>query len=105
MNRAAPVVVTGVTTMSIAARCVYTILHPGRLKEAAKLRGPSTFQVGQRWVSAQKLLQAARAGGENMAVLFGNALSCSRLIYWGLLEGIDVGTADTHYTVFPIRIP
>lgn len=37
-------------TNPFATTCVYTILHPDRLSEAAKLRGPSTFVVRQRMV-------------------------------------------------------
>ena len=93
------------TTMSkpIAIRCVYTILHGDRLAEAARLRGPSTFAIGQRWVTGHELFQAALADGQEMPILFGDATDCSRLVYWGLLQRIDVGDEDTHYTVFPIH--
>lgn len=86
----------------LADVCVYTILHPDRLAEAASLRGPSTFVVGQRMVAARDLLQSAQAAGEDVAVLFGDATDCSKLVYWGRLTAIDVGDDDTHYTVFPI---
>ncbi len=86
-----------------AAKCVYTILHPDRLAEAATLRGPSTFAIKQRWVTGCALFQAAEAAGEALAILFGDATDCSRLIYWGLLQGVNVSDEDTHYTAFPIR--
>ena len=83
-------------------KCVYTILHPDRLAEAAALRGPSTFVVRQRMVAAETILQGARATKERVAVLFGDATDCSRLVYWGTLVSISVGTNDTHYSVCPL---
>jgi hypothetical protein len=87
----------------LAETCVYTILHPDKLAEAAALRGPSTFVVGQRMVTAATLFAEARAADRDVAVLFGDATQCSRLVFWGRLTGIDVGESDTHYTVFPVR--
>lgn len=86
----------------LAGTCVYTILHLDKLAQAAGLRGPSTFIVGQRMVTAETLFQEARAAGEDVAVLFGDASDCSKLVYWGRLRAIDVGDLDTHYTVFPV---
>ena len=57
-------------TNPLAPTCVYTILHPDRLSEAARLRGPSTFAVGQRMVTALAIFQSARAADEDVAVLF-----------------------------------
>ncbi len=87
---------------SLAETCVYTILHPDKLAEAARLRGPSTFVVGQRMVAAATMFEEARAANRDVAVLFGDATQCSRLVYWGRLTAIDVGESDTHYTVFPV---
>lgn len=90
-------------TNTLADTCVYTILHPDKLAEATRLRGPSTFVVGQRMVTAATLFEGARAAGQKVAVLFGDATYCSQLVYRGLLMAIDVGESDTHYTVFPVR--
>ena len=87
----------------LAETCVHTILHPDKLAAAAALRGPSTFVVGQSMVTAAKLFGEARVAGRDVAVLFGNATDCSRLVYWGRLTAIDVGESDTHYTVFPVH--
>ena len=92
-----------VTTKPLAKSCVYTILQPDKLAEAASLRGPSTFVVGQRMVAAATLHHNARQSGQDVAIVFGDATDCSRLVYWGLLTAIDVGEADTHYTVFPVH--
>lgn len=92
-----------VTTKPLAESCVYTILHPDKLAKAAALRGPSTFVVGQRMVTAATLHRTAHQLGKVVAVLFGDATDCNRLVYWGLLTAIDVGEADTHYTVFPVH--
>jgi hypothetical protein len=90
-------------TIPLAATCVYTILHPDRLSEAAKLRGPSTFVVRQRMVTALDMFQSAKAVGEDVPVLFGDATNTRRLVYWARLTGINVGDEDTHYSVFPVR--
>ncbi len=90
-------------TNPLAATCVYTILHPDRLSEAARLRGPSTFVIGQRMVTALDIFQSARAADEDVPILFGDATNTRRLVYWGRLTSIDVGDEDTHYSVFPIR--
>jgi hypothetical protein len=86
----------------LAESCVYTILHPDKLATASALRGPSTFVVGQRMVRAGTMLDEARSAGRDVAVLFGDARHCTRLVYWACLTAIDVGEADTHYTVFPV---
>lgn len=83
--------------------CVYTLLHPDTLATAASLRGPSTFVVGQRMVTAAELFEETRATGQSVAVLFGDATDCRRLIYWARLMAISLGDADTHYSVFPAR--
>ena len=87
----------------LADTCLYTILHHDRLAEAATLRGPSTFVVKQRMVTAGNLLRKAHVAGQDVAVLFGDASDCSKLLYWGRVSAIDVGEFDTHYTVFPVR--
>src|SRR5437762_1885152 len=88
---------------ALAESCLYTILAPDRLAEAASLRGPSTFVVKQRMVTAREQFLEAQTAGEAFAVLFGDATNCTRLIYWALLTAIDIGDEDTHYTVFPVR--
>jgi hypothetical protein len=87
---------------SLAETSVYTILHPNKLAQAAALRGPSTFVVRQRMVAATTVFEEARAAHRDVAVLFGDATQCTRLVYWGRLTAIDVGVSDTHYTVFPV---
>jgi hypothetical protein len=86
----------------LASTCIYTILHPDRLAEAAALRGPTTFVVGQRMVTAEALFNEATTAGQAVAVLFGDATECSRLVYWARLTAISLGDSDTHYTVFPV---
>lgn len=85
----------------LAESCLYTILHPDALAHAAQLRGPSTFVVKQRMVTAEALFETAQKAGRDFAVLFGDAADCTRLIYRGRLAAVSLPPEadDTHYTV------
>lgn len=84
----------------LAETCLYTILHPDALAHAANLRGPSTFVVKQRMVTAGARFREAGAG-RDFVVLFGDAADCTRLIYRGRLVAVSLPPEadDTHYTV------
>jgi hypothetical protein len=49
------------------------------------------------------LFQQATAQGADMPVLFGDATDCSQLIYWGILQGVELVERETHYTVAQLR--
>jgi hypothetical protein len=53
-------------------------------------------------ITAEGLFNEATEAGIDVAVLFGDATNCRRLVYWARLTGISVGDEDTHYTVFPV---
>jgi hypothetical protein len=83
--------------------CVYTILHPDLLADAARQGGPTTFQESKPWVTGRRLWQQAQAAGLGFPVLLGDATDCSQLEYWGLLTGVEVGDAGTRFTVDRVR--
>src|SRR5262245_43855276 len=89
----------------LADYCLYTILLPETLKDAPR-RGPFTFIVKQRMVTASELLEAAQEAGEEMAVLFGDSRNCWRLIGWGRLTAIVIDDEEkkTTCTVCPSTV-
>jgi hypothetical protein len=40
----------------------------------------------------------------DMAVVFGDATDCSRLIYWGILTNVVAGDGETRYWVKSMRM-
>jgi hypothetical protein len=83
--------------------CVYTILRPNLLADAARQGGPTTFQESKRWVTGQQLWQQAQDAGVGFPVLLGNAAKCSQLDYWGLLTAVEIGDEGTRFTVDRVR--
>jgi len=84
----------------LAKTCLYTTRLPKDLKEAAGLRGPTTFVVNRRMKKAKEHYLKAKADGLDYPVLFSDATCCKRLIYVARLIRISVGKEDTHFTVF-----
>ena|ERR1700689_1380649 len=76
--------------MTFSNRCIYTILHPEKLRSDYV-----AFREGKRWVTAEKLWRGATAAGQNVPVLFADATNCSRLLRWGLLTNIKINENGT----------
>lgn len=83
--------------------CVYTIVHPDLLAEAAVHRGPVTFAEAKPWVTGRQLWQQAQASGVGFPVLLGDATDCSRLGHWGLLTAVEFEGEGTQFTVDLVR--
>ncbi len=83
--------------------CVYTIVHPDRLEAAYQQRGSITWPENRRWVTVSELLKTARKQGQQMAILFGDATDCNRLLYAGDLERVKIGDRQTEYTFSSLR--
>jgi hypothetical protein len=78
---------------------VYTILHHDTLKKMAEGRKAEKLNEKKRWVTGSELFVAARSKGQEMAILYADAVHCSRLLYWGRLVALDVHDDGTRYTV------
>jgi hypothetical protein len=83
--------------------CIYTIVRPDRLAEAARNGGPTPFRESKPWVTGYKLWQKAQAASVGFPILLGDATDCSRLTHWGLLTNVRIKGATTHFTVDRVR--
>jgi hypothetical protein len=86
-----------------AQHCIYTIVHCDDLAAAARKRGAAPFHEKKAWVTGLALWRKAQKAGEEMAVLLGDATDCSKLVYWGLLTGVEVDSTGTTFTVDRLR--
>jgi hypothetical protein len=78
---------------------IYTIMHHDTLKRIAEIGRSALLYEKKRWVTGHQLFVEARKQGQEMAVLYADASHCSKLLYWGRLEGVDVDVDGTRYTV------
>jgi hypothetical protein len=74
---------------------VYTMLHSERLAEQYARGGRHYLREGKRWVTGQRLWAEARRQGLQTPVIFSAAEADKGLIYWGLIEEIDLDDAGT----------
>lgn len=88
---------------AFSEHCVYTIVHPDLLADAARHGGPATFRESKAWVTGRQLWQQAREAGVGFPVLLGDATDCSRLEYWGLLTGVEFEGEGTRFTLDQVR--
>ena len=86
--------------MTLADFAVYTILHPDRLDAIARTNGSTRLRETKRWVTAKRIFDEARVGGHDVVVLYADAaVDCSRLIFSGIVESLDVDENGTTYSV------
>jgi hypothetical protein len=83
--------------------CIYTIVSAKKLAKASAQGGPAKFPENKAWVTGYNLWQKAVAENLRMPILFADAVDCSRLLYWGLLTGIQFDGTTTKYTVDLVR--
>ena len=93
----------GIMDRSLSDNCIYTIADAKGLAKAAIGGGAVSFAEKKAWVTGFSLWQAAAAAHLQMPVLFADATDCSRLLYWGLLEKIQIERDGTKYSVDRIR--
>jgi hypothetical protein len=82
---------------------IYTIAHPDKLAKAASRKGATKFSEAKPWMTRYDLWSKASAAGEAMTVVFADATDCSRLLYWGILTGIEIEDKTTRYSVKQVR--
>ena len=88
---------------TLSDHCIYTIASGVRLNAEANTRRPVQFTEKKTWTTGYRLWQDAKADGRPMPILLADAADCSRILYWGLLTGIETGDGATTYTVDRVR--
>lgn len=89
----------------LSAFCVYTMLHSAKL--AAQMRTGGTHQLTERkaWRTGHLLWDQARRSGELMPVVFSAAEADKGLIYWAIIDNIEIDdvTRETTCTYSDLR--
>ena len=84
--------------------CVYTIVNRDQLDRIVVEGTPLTRRESRVWKTADEILRQATAVGEPLPILFADAArDCSQLLYWGVLQKIELGADWTEYTVDRLR--
>jgi hypothetical protein len=84
---------------TFANYAIYTILHRDTLNRIAESGKMTPLYEKKRWVTGAELFEKAHRQGREMAILYADATHCSRLLYWGRVEAIEVSSNGTRYTV------
>jgi hypothetical protein len=87
---------------ALSTFCIYTIARPDKLA-AARKEAASYFEEHHCWTTGCRLWHEADADDLDMAIVFGDATNCSRLIYWGILTNVIPGEGEAHYRVKSMR--
>ena len=88
---------------NLSKHCIYTIAHKARLDEEARESGPVTLEESKAWVTGARLWREAQAEHLGMPVLLGDAAYVNQLLYWGLLQDLQVDDSRTVYKVDRLR--
>ncbi|MBT9569418.1 MAG: HNH endonuclease [Thiobacillus sp.] len=83
--------------------CVYTIVSRDVLDTVALERRPLIQTERKTWAKAKFYLKEASAEGSRVPVILGDAKDCSKLLYWGLLMGVEIKQSSTEYEVDQLR--
>jgi hypothetical protein len=83
--------------------CVYTIVSRDRLDPVARDGKPLVARTTRIWRDAHTLRKEAVASRKDLPILLGDAKDCSQLLYWGVLQKIELGANHTKYTVDRLR--
>lgn len=75
---------------SISEFCVYAIRHTDALEEKFRGGGSGTFDENKRWVDGKNLFNKATREDKLMPVIFGRAEMDSDLIFYAILESVQV---------------
>ena len=74
------------------------------LAEIAQNTSRTKLRETKRWVTAKQRFDSARANGQHVVVLYADAaFDCSKLIYWGFIESMQVDSTGTSYEVRNLR--
>jgi hypothetical protein len=76
--------------MTFADFCIYTIRKSSRLEKAVGRDGTCRFTEQKRWVTGKRLLNEAKRGGQEVAIVFAPAEATKRLFAWATIEKINI---------------
>jgi hypothetical protein len=85
--------------MTFSQICIYTIAQRTKLAEAASRPMPAAFSETKPWVMGFRLWRQAKDNDIEMPIVFGDAVDCSKLIYWGILKDVIIDGKSTNYSV------
>lgn len=80
----------------ISPFCIYTIRSRRDLDETYLRNGKGEFTENKTWKTGWKLFQEAKRSGQRMPVIFASAEVTDKLIYYALLNDIEID--ETNYT-------
>jgi hypothetical protein len=75
---------------NLSRYCIYTLCNTERLGEAYKNTRSGEFQENRQWVTGKQLLLEAQDNDEQMLVLFAAAEIASGVIYYAILETVEI---------------
>lgn len=78
--------------------CVYTIRHHQDLDEAYRSGGNGQFTENTTWNTGHRLFLEAKKNGQRMPVTFASADITERLIYYAMLEDVEINESDSTTT-------
>lgn len=70
--------------------CVYTMKHQDDLHRVYSRDGRDAFEENRKWAEGRRLFAKAQAEGLKMPILFSAADRTSGLIYYAILENVEV---------------
>ncbi len=75
---------------NISRYCVYTLRDTVKLDEAYDKGGSGSFKENRKWVEGERLFIESQRNKEQMPVLFAAAEKEGGLLYYAMLEAIEV---------------
>jgi hypothetical protein len=84
----------------LASYSIYTMRHSSTLQEHAAKGGSDTLHERKTWRTGYRLWQQAVKDQLPMPLIFSGAEASTGLIYWGLIDAIEVndGTTTCRYS-------
>lgn len=76
---------------NLSRYCIYTMRHTDQLQDVYENKGGSdTFTENKRWVEGERLFRESQRNNEQMPILFTAAEKEGGLLYYALLEAVEV---------------
>jgi uncharacterized protein YeaO (DUF488 family) len=85
------------STAPLFSTSIYTIRKPSELQTDFVEQELGFGEEGRPWTSAKAILIEAESQFQRVPIIFGDATDCSKLIYWGYLDGITMEEGRTTY--------
>ena len=85
---------TSQVSQPLSPFCIYTIRHHQDLDEAYRRGGNGQFTENTTWNTGNRLSMEAKKSGQRMPVIFASADITDRLIYYAMLEDVEINESD-----------